>query len=333
MARTYANAASRFKWILISASLVGLTVYGIGWLQSRKFNSGMQAYESGQCDQAIADFNEFIGDRKPSSDETDQVAKAIAKRQECQNYSSILATANRPAEMLSNASQFIQLYPNSPLVQPLRRSLNLKTDQVKSWASPSVCQKLDFIEKAALIPQRDQTLPLLYQQCGNLLVSLNQVPQGVAIYEQFLNKFTNHPAREDVKKTYAAALVKDAKATGSGTISAPGQVGVTGDGSTQVTIQNDSQEAMRIVFSGATPRVEELPPCKDCQSFNESNVPAACPEKGSIGTYVLNPGDYDVLVKSYGGRTVRPFTGRWGLNSGVAYRHCFYIVQTDRATP
>jgi hypothetical protein len=319
--------------ILIGAGLFGIMSF-INWLQNRKFDAAMQAYESGQCESAIANFNEFVGDRQPSSDGSDRVAKAIAKRQECQAYQSILAANNKPAEMLGQSSQFAQQYPDSPLIPPLRQTLTqtLKPDQVKSWAGPTACLKLDPLEKSTLIPQSDRTLPELYQHCGSLLVSLNKAPQGTALFEQFLNKFPNHPAKETVKQAYASALVSDAKAKGSGTISAPGQSGVTMDGSTQVTIRNDSQEPMRIVFSGPTPRVEELPPCKECQSYTEANMPPACPEKGPIGTYVLNPGEYEVLVKSYGGKTVRPFTGNWGLDGGKVYSHCFYVVQSNRPT-
>jgi hypothetical protein len=317
--------------LLVIAGFVGWNML-TNWWYNRRFEPGMKAYTAGKCEQAIADFNEVIGDRKPDTD-TDTVAQSIAKREECQIYRAFLTNVGKPVELLGSASEFAQKYPNSALLEAIRQSTNLNLDpnQVKSWAGTTACQKMDAIEKANLIPQNDRTLPELYQHCGDLLVSQKQAAQGAGLYEQFLHKFPKHSAEAAVKKAYAAVLVSEAKAKGSGTIAAPGQSGVTADGSTEVTIQNDSQVPMRIVFSGPTPRVEELPRCKDCQSYTTENAPSACPEKGPIGTYVLNPGDYEVLVKSYGGQFVRPFTGNWGLNAGTAYKHCFYIVQSQRS--
>jgi hypothetical protein len=322
--------------LLILLAIAGLVGWNMltDWWHNRRFEPGMKAYTAGKCEQAIADFNAVIGDRQPHNN-SDNVAQAIAKREECQTYRSFLTNNGRPFERLGMASQFAQKYPDSVLLETIRQSVrsHLDPNQVKSWAGEAACQKMDAIEKANLIPQADRTLPALYQHCGDLLVAQKQVAQGMGLYAQFLNKFPKHPAEAAVKKAYAAVLVNEAKAKGSGTIAAPGQSGVTADGSTQVTIQNDSPTPMQIVFSGPTPRVEELPPCKDCQSYTTENAPSACPEKGPIGTYVLNPGDYEVLVKSYGGPFVQPFTGNWDLNAGTAYTHCFYIIQRNRSVP
>lgn len=94
-----------------------------------------------------------------------------------------------------------------------------------------------------------------------------------------------------------------------------------------MVIQNDSPEKMQIIFSGPQPRFEELAPCADCQTYTTSNIPEFCPEQGPVGTYTLEPGTYEVVVKSVGGVSVTPFTGTWTLQDGSEYFNCFYIQQ------
>ena len=43
--------------------------------------------------------------------------------------------------------------------------------------------------------------------------------------------------------------------------------------------------------------------------------------------YTLQPGEYEVLVRSVSDPTVNPFTGVWSLATGQAYSSCFYLAQ------
>jgi hypothetical protein len=63
----------------------------------------------------------------------------------------------------------------------------------------------------------------------------------------------------------------------------------------EVEIRNDASEEMTIVFRGPEVRVETIPACTDCEAFR---VDATGSEAPPIGRYVLDPGDYDVLVKA-----------------------------------
>lgn len=114
----------------------------MNWLENRKFEEAVQAYESGQCEQAIAKLNNFIGDRQPSDDGSVRVAKAIVYPQECRTYQSIVA-ANQPAQMLGMAGQFAERYPNSSLNFPLGEALalNLVRHQSQSWGGKSCLSK------------------------------------------------------------------------------------------------------------------------------------------------------------------------------------------------
>ncbi|NJM07419.1 hypothetical protein HC891_16395 [Candidatus Gracilibacteria bacterium] len=83
-----------------------------------------------------------------------------------------------------------------------------------------------------------------------------------------------------------------------------------------------------MIFSGPEVRVEELEPCVGCSDFSGSE-PTACPELGPVGTYLLAPGTYDVVVKASGDGSVTPFRGNWVLDGGQEYSSCFYLVTTE----
>jgi hypothetical protein len=175
-----------------------------------------------------------------------------------------------------------------------------------------------------LVPQVNQ--PEFYQACGKALADSGVYPKAIALYETFLDQYPDHALAKPMKRAYAQALYADAQSKGAGTIPPPVQGGTTGDGSTVIEIRNDSPEKMRIVFGGPTPRVEELEPCRDCQTYT-NNPPKQCPGVGPIGTYTVDPGQYRIIVKSIGDRTVTPYTGDWPLSANTRYNNCFYIVR------
>ena len=85
----------------------------------------------------------------------------------------------------------------------------------------------------------------------------------------------------------------------------------------KVRIQNDSPNSMSLVFKGPDVRVERLEPCTDCVEFHGTG-PDACPEKGPIGEYVMQPGSYDVVVKAADDAGVTPFRGTWELTPATS---------------
>jgi hypothetical protein len=314
------------KWLLFGAAGVIGYFWLMGALRQRTFDEGMQAYEAADCATAIAKFDQVIRKKTSSSDPEDMSARAQARKTECQAFQTAKAGKSVTAQF-AFATQFVQKYPNSELVTPLRQAIapNTTKTSAKKLATPTTCQRLDLIDKQELLPAGK--IPEMYLACGEVFSTSKKRPQAIALYEKFLDQYPDHTLTDQVKQAYAKAIVQDAKAQGGGRIAPPGAVGRTPDGSTVVSIRNDSNEAMRIVFSGPTPRVEELPPCKECRDFTAGGLPKACPNKGQIGNYTIQPGEYEVMVKSIGSRKVRPFTGNWALDNGNAYSHCFYIVR------
>ena len=88
---------------------------------------------------------------------------------------------------------------------------------------------------------------------------------------------------------------------------------------------------MRIIFSGTTPRFEELEDCDECQKYIGES-PEFCTGDGPIGRYSLEPGEYEIAIKfkANDGKPVNPWAGNWNLERGAEYKSCFFITQDSQ---
>ncbi len=299
-------------------------------LTGANYDKAEQAYEAGNCEAAIADFDRVIN-RWQLVDFNDYGARAQAKKAECQAFQA--AVKQQEAKEFDTAlvayDDFVNHYPNGALVGPVRQQTANLFNQagLVALAKSNVCQRVDTLFKNNLIPQPDTNLPLLYHSCGQIYAAGKDYPNATNMYQRFLDYYPNHKLASEVKVALAQSTVADAKAKGAGKIMQPGRTGnTTSYGSTEIVIQNDSPEKMQLVFSGPEPRFEEIEPCQDCVKYIGEG-PKTCPNKGPIGRYTLKPGQYDVVVKSSSDRGVRPFTGAWTLDNGTEYNSCFFIVQ------
>lgn len=313
--------------IIIFFSMVATLITINDRKKQSSYNNGTQAYKQANCDLALFELNKFL--ELSSVDEAyEQLSRAKTIKSECNllNSISIQEQSGKPALGLAASAEFVQLYPHSSLIDPLRQKTTalLAQHKVNALAQRSSCEKLEALIKTNLIPPSNQ--PHFYQACGQVFEKNGMYSQATAFYEQFLDQFPNHQLTTDVKQDYAQALYDEAQAKGAGTIPPPRQSGSTGDGSTVVEIRNDSPENMRIVFGGPTPRVEELEPCQSCEKFTGA-PPITCPSKGPVGRYIVDPGDYQIIVKSISNSTVTPYTGDWSLAANTRYLNCFYIVR------
>ena len=208
-------------------------------------------------------------------------------------------------------------YPNALLAEEAQASL---------LAHPLACKESDAL-KNSVISQRNEFMPSLYYQCGQTYESEGDWEQAITMYEDFLAEYPGHALAGDAEAGLARSIVSKAQATSAGEIPAPERSGRTGSGATEVVIQNDSPERMRIVFSGPGSRVEELEPCTSCTIYSGEG-PLYCPELGPIGRYSLIPGVYDIVVESISDTGTTPWTGNWSFVSGDEYYSCFVITIT-----
>jgi tetratricopeptide (TPR) repeat protein len=299
------------------------------------YKQGLQAYNAANCTAAIAALDRVIT-ANPGNDDDDLVATAKVKKAECQTFQKGVSEqqAGKGAAALLAYLQLAKQYPETGLMSATQQQTAQLFQQPSMVAlvTPKVCDQAGTLTKHNLLPQPATNLPSFYQACGNAYADRKIFPQALAMFEKFLDDYPKHPQTAAVKRSYTQAIVNDTRAKGAGKIDRPGFSGSRGDGTTAVVIRNDSPEKMRIVFSGPTPRLEELAPCTDCKKY-VGEGPKGCPNQGPVGTYVLEPGQYDVVVKSVSDRGVRPFTGVWGLDSGSEYNSCFFVVQKPEAAP
>lgn len=298
-------------------------------LTRASYNKGERAYEAGNCEVAIAQFDRAI-DRGQLVDLNDYVDRARARKVECQAFQSAIKRQETGefAAALVAYDDFVNRYPNGALVEPSRQQTANLFEQpgLAALAQPNVCERMDALIRHELIPQPETNLPSFYHACGQTYAAARDHTKAVNMYERFLDRYPEHQLASEVKTALAQSMVADTKAKGAGNILQPERSGITSPGSTVLVIQNDSPEKMRLIFSGPEPRFEELEPCTDCQKYIGER-PETCPNKGPIGRYTLKPGQYDVVVKSISDRGVRPFTGNWALGDGSEYNSCFFIVQ------
>lgn len=316
--------------------LAFLFVLGAGWLggqtwiSSQRFEQGEEAYSQGDCSVALDKFNQLLDSTVPF-DMDDWKDRASARKTECEQYQAVTAdsSSQESSALMLSASDFLDRYPSSALAPQLRQTVTEQAgaSSAAELASVEVCDRFDNITNQQLLPNAETQTPLMLQACGATYSTTQDFDSAIAVYDNFLVDYADHDQFNAVEVALAKTMVDQANSQNAGQIPPPPLSGYTGDGSTVVIIRNDSPEAMRIVFSGTDPQFKELPPCTDCQSFTGSE-PSFCPEKGPEARFVLSPGQYDVLVRSVGDRSVIPFTGTWSLSQGSEYYNCFYIVQS-----
>ncbi|HET9905160.1 MAG TPA: tetratricopeptide repeat protein [Anaerolineales bacterium] len=208
-------------------------------------------------------------------------------------------------------------YPGASLAENAAASL---------LANPLACKESDTL-KNSVIAERNEFMPSLYYQCGQTYEGESNWDQAISMYEKFLAAYPTHARAADAEAGLARAIVSQSQATSAGDIPTPERSGSTGSTVSEVVIQNDSPERLRIVFSGPEARVEELEPCSSCTTYTGIG-PLYCPEQGPIGRYPLTPGEYDVVVEAISGDGTTPWTGNWSLVTGDEYYNCFFIITT-----
>jgi tetratricopeptide (TPR) repeat protein len=317
---------------LLPIALLGLFLVPKGlsmWSAKIRYGEGIDAYNAGKCPDAIAAFAKFTPDNLGE----DERAKLTAVTAECE---ALIAAQKLQATGKSEGAwkqyvEFVNRYDTGTMVT-VRQQVNQlrQKSSLTALATPEACSAIDRLKQVKLFSDAD--LPNFHAGCADNYTQAGNFDQASIFYEQFIDRFPKHPSLETVKAKWIQSMVAEAKAKNGGVIPQPLQSGRTGSRDGAILIRNDSPEKMRIVFSGATPRVEELEGCKDCEVYKET-APQSCPNKGPTGRYVVAPGRYDVVVKSIGGGSVRPFTGSWAIDGGVEYQNCFYIVRSSSSLP
>lgn len=294
----------------------------------QQYEQGMQAYRNADCNIAIDRFDRVI-DSPRLLNVGSYVPRAKQKKAECEYFQRAVnqQQQGRFEAAFSNYAILAKIYSDSALIEPARQRVTemFQKANMTALATPNICKQLDPLGKQALIPESG-TIPQLYLACGKSHETSQQYGQAMMLYRQFLkqNPTTQTQAME---KALARATVANLSRQGAQKADPPGLVGFTADGSTVVDIQNSSPRKMQITFSGPTPKFEELEPCQDCE-IQTYRGPEACPEKGPVGRYKLEPGQYQIAIEfiERPNEVIESSVGDWMLGEGSEYRRCHVII-------
>jgi hypothetical protein len=316
----------RLRWLVLGVIAVIAAVFGYQyWDQQQNYKAGHEAYLAADCAGAIVPL------RKAADGSGDTATQAQAELQECQALleGSDLIAGGNPADGLLAYSEFVLKYGDGPRADAAVAGGRQAIDDgpPETVASVDVCDSLDTLEGQGFVAPADEALPSLLYACGQTYEAAAAYAAAIVVLGRFLTSYPDHALTDSVKDAFARVTVADAKAAGAGSLPEPDHVGPSEAGGDLATviIQNSSPESMGIVFSGPDVRVESLDACPTCETFTDTG-PAECPDAGPVGTYLVEPGDYEVVVTATSTGDVTPFHGTWTLSAGEEYSSCFYVV-------
>ncbi|MGB3401332.1 MAG: hypothetical protein WBA77_01430 [Microcoleaceae cyanobacterium] len=299
------------------------------FLDQKKYESAINAYQAADCDTAVEEFNQIINAVR-LVDIGNYTERSLQKKAECTFFQNALSDqkAGQFELALFNYAR-VAVYDRSALFKPIKNQISQIFQQtpINTLVSRKVCSRIDHLAEQNLLPNADTNLPLLYSECGKVYEQHQTYYSAIKMYEQFLQQYPAHSLAENVRRSLARTTVANVRSKGAQKISSPLPTGRTADGTTVIEIQNSSPHPMQMTFSGITPKFEEIEKCKGCVTY--LNPPKACPGKGPIARFVLEPGQYDIAVKpqSRFGTRVNPWSGTWALKSGTKYQTCFSVVR------
>lgn len=324
----------RNQWLLTVG--VGLVLIVAGFIvvqyfsDQNDFENGRTAHQQANCALAINHFDKVI-DRVRLLDLGNFVEAAVEDKAVCAHFQVAVneeQNGNFSAALVAYHI-FLQSFDDEFLVPVANQRIENLVNQgyTAQLAEQALCQSIDRLLMEGRVPQPDTLLPPFYLACGQASRTKQDYDQAIAFFELFLTLYDDHALVTEVETALAQTIVADVRSGETGVLPAPERIESRPSRVTQVVIQNDSPQDLRLVFSGAESRVEELAACPTCQNYPR-NGPAFCPETGPIGRYSLIPGEYDVVVETINDQSIVPFTGTWDLTAGGEYFSCFFIVIT-----
>jgi hypothetical protein len=314
--------------VVLACAVLGCGAFAFMVVRANgQFDEAVAALSGGDCTTAVPLFTDLLDN--PFATEEDVKTPAQEHITTCNQFTQLVEQQNNGdlAGAIIGYEEMINERGSSPLLSTIEnQAKTVFTGEPSQIANPTTCSRLDSFIDRNWIANLDDTLPGLYQACGQAYTAVGDYSNAVLVYGRFLTAYSNHPAYNDVETALAKAAVAEARAAGAGEIAPPTSTGVgDGSGPAVVIIQNDSREQISLIFSGPEARFESLEICDECEDYVGTG-PEFCPEVGPIGTYELPAGTYEVVVKSISDDGVLPFTGTWDLAAGEEYYSCFFLI-------
>jgi len=203
MATASSSPTSRLRRALLGGGLLALCLVaavgcgGVGYfLDQGNYNQGHRAYERGDCATAIGYFDRVIEGWR-LIDFGGYVPRALGEKQECLTF--LPAVEKQIAGDASGAvvayDDFVRSYATSPLAAEARRQVGAMFAQADpaTLISREVCDRLESLLAHELIPQLDQSLPLLFLACGQVYTADGNPRTAYDLYFTFMTDYPDHP--------------------------------------------------------------------------------------------------------------------------------------------
>jgi tetratricopeptide (TPR) repeat protein len=205
-----------------------------------------------------------------------------------------------------------------------------KVEQIETRLinDPNICTHLTELENDPVFLSRPAFRALLYNHCGNLYASENDIDQAIQIYETLCLQFPEDPLA--ITAQDQLTILYQQKAAISGLkLPAPDRSGEAQPGVSEIFLMNNSPIKLKIILSGSESYSLALDECTSCRDFLD-NAPTYCPEMGPSQKITLTPGTYQVTVVPPPRSGLPLFSGTWKLADQTSYSNCFMTVKTGK---
>jgi tetratricopeptide (TPR) repeat protein len=202
-----------------------------------------------------------------------------------------------------------------------------KVEQIETRLidDPNICTHLTELENDPVFLSRPAFRALLYNHCGNLYTSNNDIDQAIQIYETLYLQFPEDPLA--ITAQDQLTILYQQKAAISGLkLPAPDRSGEALSGVSEVLLMNNSPTRLKVIFSGIESYSLVLDECASCRDFLD-NAPTFCPEIGPSQKITLAPGTYQVTVIPLPKSGLPLLSGTWELADQTSYSNCFMTVK------
>jgi tetratricopeptide (TPR) repeat protein len=171
------------------------------FLDQKRYESAINAYQAGDCNTAVAEFNQII-DAVRLVDIGDYTKRSLEKKAECTFFQNALSDqkAGQFELALVNYAK-VAVYDHSALFQPIKNQIShiFQQTSVQTLATRKVCHRIGNLTQHNLLPNAEKNLPLLYSECGKTYEQHQNYYQAIKIYETFLQQYPDHTLAENIK--------------------------------------------------------------------------------------------------------------------------------------
>ncbi|WP_228474025.1 hypothetical protein, partial [Streptomyces calidiresistens] len=235
---------------------------------------------------------------------------------------------------LDRLAELVSEFPDSGPADDAPETLEgFRSDLHDSLDGEAACEVFDDLEALtdlpsalegggfARIPDRaTDSLGEAWFQCGLGAYEAGDHSRAGEHLERLLEEQPDHRRADRAEEILIAIEIERITESGTNELPPPSVSGSGPAGTASVTIINDSDQPLEILYTG--PRTG-----KSSLAASGSSGGRCLSQQGKpTVTLSLPPGSYQVVARASGGGFVTPYHGTWDLRGGTSYGDCYYIT-------